>query len=178
MNIGKTYCKTDRIELRSLEISDVDLLYRWENQYEDLIFNESYNPISKECIKNFIINSNNYLSYNSSITMIIDEKKLKKSVGYIQLLEYNPMNRRGEIGIFIDKDFRKKNIAKDTIGIFLRYAFNRWNLRMVYAKVLDNNIPSNNLFNSVGFQLVSSIPEWSWSNDRFISLNYYQLCNL
>ena len=64
------------------------------------------------------------------------------------------------MGIIVDKNYRKKGIAKDAIHLIFKYAFDELKLEKLYSKVLNSNISSISLFNSCGFQLDSTKDEF------------------
>lgn len=163
------------ISLRSIEYSDADILYQWENSY-DWMNSQSYNPLSKEFIKSYIIKSSDHLSHNSDLTMIIQHKSMGP-IGYVQILDYSAVSRRAAVGVFIDEKFRRNGWAMKSLNILINYAFSKLNIRMLYARIMDNNSISKKLFVSIGFVYVGCIPEWEWSINGYVSLTFYQLCN-
>lgn len=166
----------ENIRLRSFEESDADTLYKWENDMQDWHTNEIYNPISKAYIKDFILNSCHYLKDNSDITLAVETNETNL-IGYVQILEYNAINRRAFIGIFIDKEYRNKGFGHKALNSIIKYAFSRWNIRILFAKILSNNEESKKLFEKCGFIQTASIPQWAWINNDFVALNFYTLCN-
>lgn len=168
----------DRIKLRPLELSDADILYEWENDIEVWNTNGIYNPISKDHIKDFLLNSSSYLKDNNDITFAVESITDEDLIGYVQILDYDSINRRAFVGIFIQKEFRSSGYGTEALTCIVDYAFRRWNIRMLVAKILSNNEISKRLFEKCGFKYTASIPEWSWVDGDFVALNYYTLCNL
>lgn len=167
----------DKIKLRSFEKSDADVLYQWENDSTAWDNNGIYNPISKYHIEDFIINNSAYLRNNTDMTLAIELTENSILIGYIQILEYDAINRRAFVGIFIQKDYRNTGYGTTALNGIIEYAFRRWNIRMLLSKVLSNNEASKRLFEKCGFENIASIPQWAWVNGDFVALNYYILCN-
>ena len=79
---------------------------------------------------------------------IIEEEK--KAKGHIYLL-LNQGNE-GEIGFFIGKEFRGKNLSLKSTEILIPFAFNELNLEKISAKVEPQNKPSKRIIEKLNFK--------------------------
>ena len=93
------------VTLRRPKLLDLDQLLIWENNLENSLFSD--NPIfsTKEQIKEFL-SSDQDLFLDRQLRCMIDNGGL--SVGCVDLFEYDMVNSRAGVGIFIDEKFRNK----------------------------------------------------------------------
>ena len=143
MLIGK------KIILRPLNSSDLSFLKQIENNSENWIFGSENKMFSDKELLEYISNSNTNIKDAKQFRWLIEFNNI--STGFIDLYDYD--KKKAFMGIIIDKNYRKKGIAKDAIHLIFKYAFDELKLEKLYSKVLNSNIPSINLFNSCGFKL-------------------------
>ena len=87
------------ILLRALEPSDVDVLYRWENDTTIWGVSTTIAPFSKETLRRYIEDVQDIYEAKQLRLMIAD-KKSGNTIGTIDLFDFDAHNRRAGIGIF------------------------------------------------------------------------------
>ena len=78
--------------------------------------------------------------------LIIEEKSTEKSIGMIDLFDFNPQHKRAGIGIVIHPDFQQKGFASEALSLLIQYAFTHLQLHQLYANILTDNEKSLQLF--------------------------------
>ena len=64
------------MKLRAVELSDVDLLYEWENDMELWEFGNTMRPFSKYALENYVLNSQNESLYSAKqMRLMIDVER-------------------------------------------------------------------------------------------------------
>ncbi|MBR4970205.1 MAG: GNAT family N-acetyltransferase, partial [Paludibacteraceae bacterium] len=99
-----------KLRLRALEPEDVNLLFKWENDYtlwEEGITNV---PFSRYELKQYIINVKDIFS-DRQYRFMIEDCLSQKAIGTLDLFEFDLMNLRAEVGIYIEKDSRQQGYA-------------------------------------------------------------------
>lgn len=155
-----------RLRLRALEPEDVNLLFKWENDYtlwEEGITNV---PFSRYELKQYIINVKDIFS-DRQYRFMIEDCLSKKAIGTLDLFEFDLMNLRAEVGIYIEKDSRQQGYASEAIELIKKYAFNFLNLKQLYAKICEENIISISLFEKCGFKNNGRLENWVKRGDEW-----------
>ena len=144
------------IILRPLNSSDLSFLKHIQNNSENWIFGSENKIFSDNELLSYISNSNTNIQDAKQFRWLIEFNNI--STGFIDLYDYD--KKKAFMGIIVDKNYRKKGIAKDAIHLIFKYAFDELKLEKLYSKVLNSNISSISLFNSCGFQLDSTKDEF------------------
>jgi diamine N-acetyltransferase len=90
---------------------------------------------------------------------------LQKSIGLIDLFDFDPKNNRCGIGILIqDDNHRNKGVGTEALQLLLDYAFYHLNLNQIFANIDTQNEPSLKLFTKFGFQKIGIKKQWNLVN--------------
>ena len=91
-----------------------------------------------------------------------------RTVGAVDLFEYDPLNRRAGIGILIyGAENRRKGYAREALGILCRYAREQLRLHQLWCTVGAGNAASLALFRQAGFVETGVRRDWLWSPEGF-----------
>ena len=159
------------VGLRAMEPKDVDLMHKWENDTEVWNVSGTTSPFSKYTIEKYIESCKNDIYTNKQLRLAIQLNEVsEKTVGYIDLYDFDPQHRRAGVEILIgDKTERRKNYAKESLQLLIKYAFNTLNLNQLYCHVQETNQPSVHLFSTMGFRQTGILHDWildsgEWEN--------------
>ena len=174
------FLENDIIKLRALEPSDIDLLMCWENDTSIWRISNTLTPFSRHILHKYIENSHLDIYETKQLRLMIDlktsEKKQKKTIGAIDLFNFDPYNKRAGIGILIaEKENRSKGYATEALEILIKYTFNILKLHQLYCNILTDNIISLNLFKKHGFVIVGEKKDWikaseGWKGEYLLQL--------
>ncbi len=170
------------IILRALEPSDIELLYSWENDSEIWKVSNTIVPYSKYILKKYLENSHLDIYQTRQLRLMIDLKDDKqgnpKSIGTVDLFDFDPYHNRAGVGILIgDKSERKKGFASITLKKLIDYAFHTLQLHQIYCNILTDNKESLSLFQKHGFKLIGEKKEWIKMPGKFMGEYMLQLIN-
>lgn len=98
-------------------------------------------------------------------------------VGQISIYNIAYLHKRGEIGIWIGRDFWRKGYAYDALKTILTYGFSNLHLNRIQAHMFIENEASISLFEHVGFIREGLIREFVQKNDKFMDVYSYSLLN-
>ena len=84
---------------------------------------------------------------------MIDLVKEKKTIGTIDIFDFDPFHKRAGLGILIaDEDERRKGYASMALKCLINYCFDTLQLHQIFCNILENNQESIDLFTRLGFK--------------------------
>src|SRR4030042_5228534 len=93
--------KYKKINLRALEPEDLELLYDWENNDSYWVISNTVTPFSKYTLKRYLENSHKNIYETGQLRLMIDIAAEKKTIGTIDIFDFDPFHKRAGIGILI-----------------------------------------------------------------------------
>lgn len=169
---------SESISLRALEPDDIELLYDWENNRDIWRISNTQVPFSKYILQKYIENSHLDIYQTKQLRMMIDlkEDKGKRTIGCVDLFDFDPYHARAGIGILIaDKEDRNRGHAQMALNEIVKYAFNYLHLHQLYCNITIDNTPSLKLFEKSGFKIIGTKKDWIKNNDGYIDEIILQL---
>lgn len=161
MQTIEKFLESNRIKLRALEPSDIDLLYDWENDTNYWRFGSTLTPFSKKALQDYIENSSFTDIYEAKqLRLMIVEKTKNETIGSIDLYDFNAHNRRAGIGILITEKYQNNGYATDALETLLNYCKSTLLLKQVFADIQTHNTQSLSLFEHAGFEKIGIKKEW------------------
>jgi diamine N-acetyltransferase len=178
----KENSNSPEIVLRALEPSDIELLYSWENDLAIWRVSNTITPYSKYILRKYLENSHHDIYQTKQLRLMIDLKYDKgrktKSIGTVDLFDFDPYHNRAGVGILIaDKSERKKGYASRTLKKLINYAFHTLQLHQIYCNILTENKDSLKLFQNHGFKIIGEKKEWIKIPEKYIGEYMLQLIN-
>lgn len=167
--------KEQLISLRALEPEDVDLLYQWENDEEIWTVSHTIAPFSKHLLALYIQNSDKDIYETKQLRLMMDDEQ-GKTVGAIDLFDFDPFHARIGLGILVHKaEDRSHGFATAALRLLIRYCFEWLNLHQLYANILTDNTISIQLFTKAGFEIIGTKKEWIreggvWKDELLLQL--------
>lgn len=172
----KSILKSDKVSLRAVEPTDLEILLRWENNPEYWRVSNTLTPFSKELLEQYV-NSAQDIYTVKQIRLMIDETESGKTVGAIDIFDFEPRHQHAGTGILIDADFRKKGYAQAAIQLTKKYALNVVGIRNLSANILEDNEASIRLFEKAGFEKIGRRKKWFHDGEKWLDELIYQ-CQL
>ena len=163
-----------KIHLRALEPSDLELLYKWENDERIWHSSSHTRPLSKQTLK-WYIDSVNDIFTDKQLRLIIMHNQTP--VGCIDLFDFDPLHQRACLGIMIDHQQEGQGYAKMAILEVKKYAFSQLGLHQLHANIAQNNQKSISLFTGTGFTHTSTKKEWLRFNKTWVDELFFQCFN-
>lgn len=161
-----------KITLRPLEPSDIDMLYKWENNLEIWELSNTKTPFSKHILAQYLMEAAKDIYEMKQLRLIIQNEK-SEAVGMIDLFDFEPFHQRAGVGVLIhNKSDRRKGYASDALHALCNYAHEILGLRQLFANILDDNISSIQLFLNCGFKETGLKEDWikhpsGWKDEAF-----------
>lgn len=151
--------------MRALEPYDIDILYKWENDEEIWKVSNNITPFSKHILARYVENSHHDLYESKQLRLMIDlineENHRVRTIGTVDLFEFDPFHNRAGVGILIGAtEDRKKGYASQVLDKIIRYAFDTLQLHQLYCNISAENSESLLLFEKKGFKITGTKKSW------------------
>jgi diamine N-acetyltransferase len=166
--------KGKKIFLRAVEPTDLDTMYRWENDPENWLVSNTSNPFSKHVLEQYVFAIHDLMK-DGQARLVICMNDSKEAVGAIDLFELDMVHRRVGVGILVDKDHRGKGIASEALSIVIDHCFTTLGMHQIFCDVLSENASSMKLFKNNGFKETGVKKEWlfhdgKWKDEHLLQL--------
>jgi diamine N-acetyltransferase len=156
------------ITLRALEPSDVELLYKWENDPLIWKVSDTLTPYSLHVLEQYIISSAQDIYSARQLRLMIQKNTSGPAVGAVDLFDFDPKHLRAGIGIMIaDENERRSGHASEAIELLIPYCFEVLHLNQLYCNVAKDNEASIKLFMKFGFEITGIKKQWMRSAEGF-----------
>lgn len=168
------------VKLRAPELSDIELLYIWENNMDIWKVSNTITPFSRFVLKKYIETAHLDIWDTKQLRLIIEAKDqnslMYTPVGLIDLFDFDPFHLRAGIGILIaNTEFRQKGYATEALKIMTRYSFETLQLHQLYCNISVDNAISIQLFKNVGFETIGIKKDWlktinEWQDELLLQM--------
>ena len=162
---------TKNITLRKPELLDLEQLILWENNLDNSLFSD--NPIfyTNEQIKEFLTSKQD-IFLNAQIRFIIVFKGLP--VGCIDLFDYDMVNSRAGVGIFVDKKFRNMGFGTKALSLLKSICMKDYFILNLHVNILYTNKESIQLFERAGFTKNGVKENWIRTENSMLDVWFFQ----
>ena len=152
--------ENDKIKLRATEPEDIDFIYELENNSNFWDIADTNEPFSKYIIKEYIAYSNKSIYEKKQQRLMIDLKCEKKTIGCIDLYNFDPIHKRAGVCIFIDTKYQRKGFAFEALTILKNYTRNFLHIHQLYCYIAIDNEASIHLFKKANFKEIGILKDW------------------
>ena len=95
-------------------------------------------------------------------------------VGCIDLFEYDMVNSRAGVGIFIDEKFRNMGIATEALSLLKSICIKDYFISNLHANILHTNKASIQLFERAGFTKNGVKENWIRTENSMLDVWFFQ----
>ena len=168
----------ETIYLRALEPEDLEFLYLVENDENIWHVSNTQTPYSKFLIRQYLQNAHQDIYEAKQLRLVICESESDKTIGLIDLFDFDPKNQRAGIGILIhNTNQRGQGFGKQALQLLMNYSFNQLQIHNLYANIGTENEKSLHLFATFGFEKVGIRKEWNYIGNQYEDEVIFQLIN-
>lgn len=169
----KEYLKSKRVSLHKFTNKYITAEYLgWLNDHQVTRYLCTGRlPVTKDDV--FIPNNDTDLWF----AVVFDENGVFKYIGTISLHDIDWVARKGEVGYMIgDKNYWKKGVATEIIGLISDYAFDRLGLNKLTAGVVEGNTGSMKALEKNGFEKYGTNPQDYYLCGKYLGTHlFYKL---
>ena len=164
------YWHSKKIRLRSVEPSDAETFYHWNQDSErarhlDFV----WPPTSLASVRNWVEEQSRKKLEGDSFHWLIETFDCV-AVGTIATHECNLRNGTFSYGIDIAKEHRGKGYAGEAIALVLRYYFEELRYQKVTVQVHADNTTSLRLHEKLGFQREGVLRRMHYSHGQYMDV--------
>ena len=160
--------------LRALEPDDLDILYNVENDVALWAVGNTNAPYSREVLRQYLLSTTCDIYTDKQLRLVV-ETHGGKAVGMVDLLSFDAMNARAEVGIVTLDAHRQKGYGRSALHQLVGYSREVLHLHQLYAYVASDNQPSLRLFQSCGFVAACELRDWLKTSSGYQSVVLMQL---
>jgi diamine N-acetyltransferase len=167
-----------RTQMRAIEPGDLDFLYTIENDPEIWRVGNTLVPYSRYQLEQYILTTHHDLYIEKQLRLMIDlilPKGGRRTIGVIDLYDFDPVHKRAGVGIFVVPEEQRKGYAYEVLQSLIRYCFEILKLHMLHCSISTDNTPSIRLFQKAGFVQCGLKKEWRALRDGWMDEMMFQL---
>lgn len=165
-DMSTTWLKNNTLQLRAPEPEDLELMYAMENDTAIWCAGNAVLPYSRYTLRAYLEQSKQDLFLERQARFVITLHD-GKSIGMIDLAEFDPLNSRAEVCIGILGKYREKGLATMALELLCEYAMNKLHIHQLYAYINTENIESRKLFEKCGFTEGVILKQWQRSETGY-----------
>ncbi len=154
------------VHLRAIEPEDLDLLYRIENDTKLWNVGNTNVPYSRYTLHDYIANASDDIYIDRQVRMMVENSE-NQIVGITDIVNFDPSNRRAEVGLIILDAYRRRGYASSTLEQVAAYALKVLHLHQLFAIIDADNIASFNLFEKMGYKMSAVITDWLYDGMKY-----------
>ena len=166
----------NHINLRALVLQDLAFLYSIENDESLWELSQIQTPFSKDVLQTYLETAHNDIKLLKQLRLVITSKT-NEPIGFIDLFDFDAHNKHAGVSIVLTEPHRGKGYGKDALSLLMDYSFKDLGLFQLYSNVLEDNIASIRLFESVGFEKVGLKKKWRFYKGRYKNEYLFQFIN-
>lgn len=140
----------ERIRLRAREASDLDLMYRWINDWETVKYIASRYPRGKKFEREWLEGGDPAFGEAQFVAETLADSQ---PIGFLGLHHGNPEDRVVGLGVAIgEHDYLDAGYGTDMMRTVCRVGFDMMNLNRIELTVYDWNPRAIRVYEKIGFQ--------------------------
>ncbi|MCM1517942.1 MAG: GNAT family N-acetyltransferase [Pseudoflavonifractor sp.] len=161
------YLENDIVRLRALEPTDLDCLYRWENDTSLWEVGNSIAPFSRKQLWDYIESYDGNIFSARQLRLMIESVADGASVGTLDFYDFDPFNSRSAVGILIDRRYSRQGYGTAALELIAGYSRGYLGLHQLVAVIPASNEPSIGLFRKCGYKICGRLRSWLKKGTRY-----------
>ena len=153
------------IHLRALEPSDVEPMYRWENDPAVWGVSGTVAPFSREILRAFIEQQQYDIWRTHQLRLVIARNDDATAVGAVDLFDFDPLNRRAGVGVLVADGERGRGYASEALALLVEYARDVLMLNQLYCDIDTDNVACRALFSGCQIEECGVRRRWRLTSD-------------
>lgn len=138
-----------RVYLRAFDKKDVPIRMKWMNNPDFRVYLNNPFPVSEASTENWL---SKLVSDPTRLDFMICTKDSGEPIGYTGYRDIDFINGRAESYVGIgNEEYHGKGLAKEALGVAIKYIFDRYHINSIYAKMRVENVASIGLYKSIGY---------------------------
>lgn len=157
-----------KCRLRAVEVGDIDIMYKWENDPAVWSVSGVVAPISRYSFEQFVAEQQAGIFSTHQLRLIIEASD-GRAVGAIDLFEFDPVNMRAGVGVLVyEQADRRRGFATEALELLCEYSRDVLHLNQLWCGVAADNRASLALFRRAGFVRMGRKRQWLRTADGWV----------
>ena len=172
------FIEGETIDLIPLNIENIKLYAKWENNPKVRIYSRNIIPRTLEDMKKHLEPSERHSrrTPKNEVSFEIWHKKDKKTIGFGGVSDINWYNQQAYLGLLIgEPDYWGQKIGEEATRLLVEYAFNELNIFKIKASILAINKGSWRCAEKNGFTRVATFKKDMYVNGEYLDNYVYSL---
>ena len=148
------------VTLRPLEPTDLDTLYLWENDTALWAVSDTVAPYSREALWQYLQQYTGDIYAQRQLRLMITLSSDGTPVGTVDFINFDPLNNRAELGLFIASEHRGRGLGREALELLTAYARDHIGLRQLYVFIALDNEVCLKLFEDYGYRRAGILKSW------------------
>ena len=165
----------DIVTLRPLEPTDLDTLYGWENDTALWTVSDTVAPYSREALWHYLEQYTGDIYAQRQLRLMVTLSEDGTPVGTIDFLNFDPLNNRAELGLFIADEWRGKGLGRKALDLLTAYARDHIGLRQLYVFIALDNEVCLKLFEDYGYTRAGILQSWVKRGNTYRNVAFLQM---
>jgi ribosomal-protein-alanine N-acetyltransferase len=110
-------------------------------------------------------------------SLVLEDRARSDILGVVSFLDLDFGRRNSQIAYWLRADRRREGLMTEVLSSILPTAFQHGDLKKLYARVFDSNVPSILLLKSLGFRREGLLRQHEWHNGRMRNVVLLGLSN-
>ncbi len=162
MSSTQSHC----VRLRAMEPEDLDLLYRIENDQSLWAVGNTNVPYSRYALHDYVANASGDIYTDRQVRMMIENHE-GEVVGIADIVNFDAKNLRAELGLVVERPFRRRGYAQSAVAQLVDYALSVLHLHQLYVCIAADNEPSLQLFRKLHFHTAATLTDWLYDGRQY-----------
>jgi diamine N-acetyltransferase len=168
------YLQNNILKLRAVEPEDLERLYAWENNADLWDVGNTRNPYSKFALKQYISQTEIDIYESKQLRLMMECQLSGKTVGTVDLFDFDIHNSRIALGLFVDSAFQGKGFAKESLLLIEEYVFDYLKVNQLYVHISKKNYASKQMFEKLNYEKNGVLKNWIKTVDGFEDIILFQ----
>ncbi|MDO4191322.1 MAG: GNAT family protein [Bacteroidales bacterium] len=152
----------EKIVLRAIEPTDLDFLYRLENDSNYWLSSDNREPRSRYTLKRYISQCVGDFFTRGELQLIIADRQTNEQIGYVELFNLSNHHKRAEVGVIVAPKWQHQGIASRVLTVWGDYAIKKIGLHKIVALTDVENMSAQKAFTHANFQVDATLKNWIW----------------
>lgn len=146
------FLHNDTIYLRAVELSDVDTLYRWENDTSQWATANTHAPYSRTQLWNYANDYDGDIYAHRSLRLMVCLQENNMAIGTIDIYDFDPANNHATIGVYISSHHRGNKYGVQALMLATDYARRSIGIEQMMAITAADNTAAHVMLQAAGYR--------------------------
>lgn len=160
------------VSLRAIEPCDIDIILGWENDTREWTASTTAAPFSRRIIEEYVLTYDADPFSARQLRLMVEAQG--RTVGAVDIFDFDPVNRRAGIGVVIDRGDRRHGYALRALRLLELYCHRRLGMHQLWAVTAEANHAARQLLLSAGYGCTGRMNDWLCDGKSYAATLFYQ----